>query len=70
MVDYTRIGASLEDRVAEYVDHLHEHFESPVVIRNGRYMPPMAPGYSETMKPDSLAEYRYPDGPRGKTRTK
>jgi L-fuconate dehydratase len=63
MVDYTRIGASLDGRVAEFVDHLHEHFEAPVVIRNARYMPPTTPGYSATMKPASLAEYRYPDGP-------
>jgi L-fuconate dehydratase len=63
MVDYTRIGASLENRVAEYVDHLHEHFEHPVVINDGHYMPPTAPGYSITMKPASLAEFRFPDGP-------
>jgi L-alanine-DL-glutamate epimerase-like enolase superfamily enzyme len=44
MIDYTCISASLDDRVAEYVDHLHEHFEHPVVVRNGRYMPPTAPG--------------------------
>jgi L-fuconate dehydratase len=63
MIDYTRIGASFESRVAEYVDHLHEHFEDPVVIRDARYMPPTAAGYGITMKPESLKEYRYPDGP-------
>jgi L-fuconate dehydratase len=60
--DYICVSASLEDRVVEYVDHLHEHFVDPVVIRNGRYMPPTAPGYSITMKPESLARYAYPDG--------
>ncbi len=60
--DYICVSASLEDRVVEYVDHLHEHFVDPVVIRNGRYMPPTAPGYSITMKPESLAKYVYPDG--------
>ena len=69
MADYTRIGASLENRVAEYVDHLHEHFENPVVIANGHYMPPSAPGYSITMKPASLAEYSFPNGPVWKART-
>jgi L-fuconate dehydratase len=69
MVDYTRIGASLENRVAEYVDHLHEHFENPVVIQNGHYMPPTAPGYSSTMKLASLAEFEFPDGPVWKSRT-
>ena len=62
LVDYLRIGCSLESRVLEYVDHLHEHFEDPVVIRRGRYMPPKAPGYSITMKPASLAAHEYPGG--------
>ncbi|MEM7311573.1 MAG: L-fuconate dehydratase [Planctomycetota bacterium] len=62
MVDYTRIGASLDSRVAEFVDHLHEHFEHPVVIKNAAYMPPTAPGYSATMKPESIAKFTYPDG--------
>jgi L-fuconate dehydratase len=70
MVDYIRIGASLENRVAEYVDHLHEHFENPVVVRSGHYMPPTAPGYSSTIKPASLAEYAFPDGPVWNARRK
>ena len=45
----------------EYVDHLHEHFVDPVVIRDGRYMPPR-PGYSAAMKPASLAEHTFPTG--------
>ena len=60
--DYIAVSASLKDRIVEYVDHLHEHFINPVVIRNGRYMPPTAPGYSITMRPESLAEYEYPQG--------
>ncbi|MGH9886670.1 MAG: L-fuconate dehydratase, partial [bacterium] len=52
MFDYIAVSASLENRVTEFVDHLHEHFVDPVVIRNGRYMPPLAPGYSITMKPE------------------
>jgi len=62
MFDYICVSGSLEDRVVEYVDHLHEHFVDPVVIRDGHYMPPTAPGYSITMKPESLATYRYPEG--------
>ena len=61
--DYIAIGASLENRILEYVDHLHEHFLDPVVIKNGRYMPPASPGYSITMKPESLDEYEFPNGP-------
>jgi L-fuconate dehydratase len=60
--DYICVSGSLENRVLEYVDHLHEHFVDPVVIRHGRYMPPQRPGYSIEMKADSLDQYRYPDG--------
>ena len=60
--DYIAVGASLEDRVLEYVDHLHEHFLDPVEIRDGRYVPPAAPGYSIEMKPGSLAEHSFPNG--------
>ncbi|MBV9134788.1 MAG: L-fuconate dehydratase [Chloroflexi bacterium] len=63
MVDYLRISASMDDRVIEYVDHLHEHFVDPVVLRNGRYLPPTAAGYSATMRPESLADYAFPTGP-------
>ena len=60
--DYICVGGSLENRVLEYVDHLHEHFFDPVVIRNGHYMLPTAPGYSITMKPESLAHHEFPNG--------
>ncbi|MGH9632196.1 MAG: fuconate dehydratase, partial [Bryobacteraceae bacterium] len=56
------VSASLGNRLLEYVDHLHEHFLHPVVMRNGRYMPPQEPGYSIAMKPDSLDRYEYPFG--------
>jgi L-fuconate dehydratase len=62
MFDYVCVSGSMEDRIIEYVDHLHEHFLDPVVIRGGRYMPPSAPGYSITMRPESLEEYAYPHG--------
>jgi L-fuconate dehydratase len=60
--DYVCVSASLENRLLEFVDHLHEHFVDPVQMRNGRYMPPQNPGYSITMKPQSLNEYEFPDG--------
>jgi L-fuconate dehydratase len=63
MADYICISASMEDRLVEYVEHLHEHFLNPVVMHNGRYMPPTAPGYSIEMKPESLDEYEFPNGP-------
>jgi len=60
--DYIAVSASLEDRIVEYVDHLHEHFVDPVVVRGGRYMPPTTPGYSIAMRPESLAAYAHPHG--------
>jgi L-fuconate dehydratase len=62
LFDYIYVSASLENRVLEYVDHLHEHFLYPVVIRNGHYMPPADAGYSITMRPESLDEYEFPVG--------
>ena len=62
MIDFISISASLEDRVIEFVDHLHEHFLDPVVIKNGAYMPPELPGYSITMKQESLVDYSFPEG--------
>ena len=62
MFDYLRVSASMQDRVIEYVDHLHEHFLDPVVIRNGRYMPPHKPGYSIEIYPKSLTRFAFPDG--------
>jgi L-fuconate dehydratase len=62
MIDYICVSGKLENRVIEYVDHLHEHFLDPVVIKQSAYMPPQSPGYSIEMKSESLEEYAYPDG--------
>jgi L-fuconate dehydratase len=62
MFDYICVSASLDNRVLEYVDHLHEHFVDPVVIQNGRYMPPKLPGYSIEMHTASRDRFHYPDG--------
>jgi L-fuconate dehydratase len=59
MIDYLCIAGTREGRVIEYVDHLHEHFVDPCVIRGAAYMPPTAPGFSITMKPASLKAYRH-----------
>src|SRR6185437_3457749 len=60
--DFLSVSCSLEDRVIEYVDHLHEHFRDPVRIRRGHYLLPRAPGYSGEILPGSLAEYAFPSG--------
>ena len=62
MLDFIAIAGTMENRVIEFVDHLHEHFVDPVVIRRGHYMPPMRPGYSTEILPKSREEYRYPGG--------
>ena len=63
LFDYIALTGTTNGRVIEYVDHLHEHFVDPCVIRNGHYMPPQLPGYSIEMKHASRSEYAYPDGP-------
>jgi len=68
--DYVAVSGSLAGRRIEFVDHLHEHFVDPVVIRGGHYMPPDAPGYSITMKPESLRRYEYPNGEAWRGTTK
>jgi L-fuconate dehydratase len=60
--DYIAVSGSLDNRVCEFVDHLHEHFVHPVNVKRGRYLAPTAPGYSIEMKQDSLATYAYPEG--------
>jgi len=62
MIDFIAISGSMEERVIEFVDHLHEHFLDPVQIKNGAYMPPKMPGYSIEIKQESLEKYSFPDG--------
>jgi len=61
-IDYIAVGADLSGRVIEWVDELHEHFVSPAVVREGRYVVPEAAGYSVEMLPESLARYSFPHG--------
>lgn len=62
MIDYVQISADLTDRVVEFVDHLHEHFEDPCIIKDGSYTAPKLPGYSIKMFEQSIAAYSYPNG--------
>jgi L-fuconate dehydratase len=63
MFDFVRVSGRMDDRVTEFVDHLHEHFVDPCVIRKARYAAPDAPGYSSEIKAESRAAYQYPNGP-------
>jgi L-fuconate dehydratase len=60
--DYVAVSGSLENRVTEFVDHLHEHFVDPCIVEDGAYRLPLQPGYSAQIRDSSLAEYAYPDG--------
>lgn len=59
MIDYLCFSGSTDGRVTEYVDHLHEHFVDPCVVRNATYQAPTAPGYSGEIQAESLERYRF-----------
>lgn len=63
MFDFIAVSGSMEGRMIEHVDHLHEHFEDPVEVVRGRYRPPQSPGLGARMWPESLRAFSYPDGP-------
>jgi len=60
--DYISLSAELDNRMVEYVDHLHEHFTAPPVIKNAHYVAPKAPGYSTEIKEKSIEMYEFPHG--------
>jgi len=60
LIDYLCVSGSLERRALEFADHLHEHFVAPVVMRDGAYLPPTAPGFSAEMKPEALRRFEWP----------
>jgi L-fuconate dehydratase len=62
MFDYIAVSGSLENRIVEWVDHLHEHFLHPAVVRDAHYLAPAVPGYSIEMRPESLDRYEFPSG--------
>lgn len=60
--DYASLSGTMHDRMIEYVDHLHEHFVEPVSVAGGRYLAPQQPGIGAEMRPESLAEWAFPEG--------
>src|SRR5260370_30651314 len=62
MFDYVAISGSMDGRMIEWIDHLHEHFVSPAEVRNGRYVMPATAGASTEIRPASIAEFSYPSG--------
>ena len=59
MFDYVALSGTMEGRMIEYVDHLHEHFVTPVVIERGRYVTPTAPGAGTEMLAASVDDYTW-----------
>ncbi|HCL65606.1 MAG TPA: fuconate dehydratase [Rhizobium sp.] len=59
MIDYVAVSGTKDGRVIEYVDHLHEHFLDPCVIKDAAYMPPARAGFSIEMKAESIEEYTF-----------
>ncbi|TCL79475.1 MULTISPECIES: L-fuconate dehydratase [unclassified Rathayibacter] len=60
--DYVAVSGSLEGRVTEYVDHLHEHFVDPCIVKDGAYIVPSRPGYSAEVFEATIEEFRFPEG--------
>jgi L-fuconate dehydratase len=62
MFDYVAVSGTLQDRFIEFVDHLHEHFEVPAIVRDGRYLVPSEPGAGARMRAASIEEFSFPHG--------
>jgi L-fuconate dehydratase len=63
MFDYVAVSGTMDGRVIEWIDHLHEQFVTPAVVTRGRYLTPTAPGASTELRPESIAEFSFPSGP-------
>ena len=59
-LDEVCVAGTHDGRVAEYSDHLHEHLHDPVVMKDGCYMPPEAPGYGVRFTAAALDGYEWP----------
>jgi L-fuconate dehydratase len=57
MFDFVAVSGTNQGRLIEFVDHLHEHFVTPVDVRLGRYVAPTAPGAGTEMLSASITEY-------------
>ncbi|MGH1414879.1 MAG: L-fuconate dehydratase [Pelagimonas sp.] len=59
MIDYLAISAEKDSKRIEFVDHLHEHFVDPCIVRDGAYMAPTAAGFSIEIKPTTLQDFEF-----------
>lgn len=61
MIDFVAVSGQKDDRLIEYIDHLHEHFLDPCIVECAAYRPPRRPGFSIEMKPETLEAFRMRD---------
>lgn len=54
MIDYIAISGEKDSKRIEFVDHLHEHFLDPCMVKKGAYQAPTAPGFSIEIRPETL----------------
>ena len=59
MIDYIVISAEKDSRRIEFIDHLHEHFVDPCIVKNGNYIAPSNPGFSIQMKQQTLDDFSF-----------
>ena len=59
MIDYIAISAEKDSRRIEFIDHLHEHFVDPCIVKNGNYIAPSNPGFSIQMKQQTLEDFSF-----------
>ena len=59
MIDYIVISAEKDSRRIEFIDHLHEHFVDPCIVKNGNYIAPSNPGFSIQMKQQTLEDFSF-----------
>ncbi|MBO0896211.1 enolase C-terminal domain-like protein [Arthrobacter sunyaminii] len=62
MFDFVSVSGSMDGRMIEFVDHLHEHFDTPVDVHDGRYWPPSEPGAGTEIIQSSITDFLYPHG--------
>ncbi|MFB2598548.1 enolase C-terminal domain-like protein [Herbiconiux sp. P17] len=62
MFDFVAITGTQDDRMIEFVDHLHEHFVTPAKVVGGRYQTPTASGAGAEMHAASIEAFLFPDG--------
>ena len=63
MFDYLAVSGTLEGRMIEYADHLHEHMVQRLVVREAA-TGCRGTGYRVEMKSESIERYRFPDWTR------